>query len=100
MEAKGGRGGIAPSHSRPLHQIVVSGQCHAPAALYPWGKDSGTGGWVGPEPVSTQRLEEKSFFLCRGSNFDRPVVQSVVRHLLTGTNINHKILAVKSLERL
>jgi hypothetical protein len=35
-------------------------------------------GWV-PEPVWTQRLEEKSFCLCRGSNLDRPVVQSVVR---------------------
>jgi hypothetical protein len=32
-----------------------------------------TGGW-------TQRLEEKSFAPCRGSNRDRSVVQSVVRH--------------------
>jgi hypothetical protein len=30
------------------------------------------------EPVWTQRVEEKSFRLCRGSNFDRPVVQTVV----------------------
>jgi hypothetical protein len=36
-------------------------------------------GWA-PEPVWTQRLEENSFRLCRGSNLDRPVVQSVVRH--------------------
>jgi hypothetical protein len=36
-------------------------------------------GWD-PEPVWTQRLEERSFCLCRGSNFDRPVVQSVARH--------------------
>jgi hypothetical protein len=36
-------------------------------------------GWA-PEPVWTQRLEEKSFCLCRGSNPDRPVVQPVVRH--------------------
>jgi hypothetical protein len=27
-----------------------------------------------------QRLEEKSFRLCRGSNLDRPVVQPVARH--------------------
>jgi hypothetical protein len=33
-----------------------------------------------PEPVWTQRLEEKSFRLCRGSNLNRPVVQSVARH--------------------
>jgi hypothetical protein len=36
-------------------------------------------GWA-PEPVWTQRLEEKSFRLCRGSNFDRPVVQPVATH--------------------
>jgi hypothetical protein len=33
-----------------------------------------------PEPVWTQRLEEQSFRLCRGSNLDRPVVQLVARH--------------------
>jgi hypothetical protein len=32
-------------------------------------------GWA-LEPVWTQRLEEKSFRLCRVSNLDRPVVQS------------------------
>jgi hypothetical protein len=36
-------------------------------------------GWA-PEPVWTQRVEETSFRLCRGSNLDRLVVQSVVRH--------------------
>jgi hypothetical protein len=36
-------------------------------------------GWA-PEPVWTQRLEEKSFRIYRGSNLNRPVVQSVVRH--------------------
>jgi hypothetical protein len=36
-------------------------------------------GWA-PEPDWTQRLEEKSFRLCRGSNFDRPIVQPVARH--------------------
>jgi hypothetical protein len=33
-----------------------------------------------PEPVWTQRLEEKSSCFCRGSNLDHPVVQSVARH--------------------
>jgi hypothetical protein len=33
-----------------------------------------------PEPVWTQRLEEKSSCLCRGSNLDRPIVEPVVRH--------------------
>jgi len=36
-------------------------------------------GWA-PEPVWTQRLQEKFFRLCRGSNIDRPVVQPVARH--------------------
>jgi hypothetical protein len=36
-------------------------------------------GWAS-EPVWTQRLQQKSFRLCRGSNLDRPVVQPVARH--------------------
>jgi hypothetical protein len=35
MEALGGGGGIAPTHSRPRHYIGVSGQRHAPAVLCP-----------------------------------------------------------------
>jgi hypothetical protein len=38
-------------------------------------------GWA-PEPIWTQRLDEKSFRLCRGSNLDRPVVQPVGRHYI------------------
>jgi hypothetical protein len=36
-------------------------------------------GWA-PEPVWTQRLDEKPFCLCRGSNLDLPIIKSVVRH--------------------
>jgi hypothetical protein len=55
-----------------------------PATLYPRGKDPPVpigqeAGWD-PEPVWTQRIEEKSLCLCRRSNLDRPVVQSVARH--------------------
>jgi hypothetical protein len=59
----------------------VSGQHHAPVALYPPGKGPPVpigqeAGWA-PEPVWTQRLEEKS----SASAEDRtPVVQPVVRH--------------------
>jgi hypothetical protein len=56
----------------------VSGQHHASAALYPG--THCTGGWVGPQPVCTQRQEEKSFRLCRGSNLDRRVDKPVARH--------------------
>jgi hypothetical protein len=65
MVALGGRGSIAPTHSWPRHQMGVSGQSHAPAALYPRGNDPSVpivqeAGWAS-EPVWTQRLEEKSF---------------------------------------
>jgi hypothetical protein len=64
MEALGGRG-IAPTHSRPRHKMGVSGQRHAPAAHLPPGKGlpvpiAQEAGWA-PEPVWTQRIEEKSF---------------------------------------
>jgi hypothetical protein len=36
-------------------------------------------GWA-PELVWIQRLDEKSFRICRGSNLDRPVVHPVPRH--------------------
>jgi hypothetical protein len=62
----------------------VSGQSHAPATLYPSGKGPPVpigqrAGWV-TELVWTQRLEEKCTRLCRGSNPNCPVVQSVARH--------------------
>jgi hypothetical protein len=40
-EGAGGRGVIAPTHSRPRQQMGVSGQRHAPAALYRRRKDLG-----------------------------------------------------------
>jgi hypothetical protein len=59
----------------------VSGQRHAPAALYPRGNRLPVpivqeAGRV-PEPVWTQRLEEKS---SAPVGDQTPVVQSVVRH--------------------
>jgi hypothetical protein len=61
--------------------MEVSGQCHAPAALYPRGKGPPVpigqeGGWA-PELVWTQRLEEKSFPPVEDRTL---VIQSVVRH--------------------
>jgi hypothetical protein len=54
-----------------------------PGRALPTGKGSsvsiGLEAWWAPEPVWTQK-EEKSSCLCRGSNLDCPVVQSVVRH--------------------
>jgi hypothetical protein len=60
----------------------VSGQRHAPAALYP-GKGPPVpivqeAGWA-PESVWTQRLEEKPFV---SAGHRTPVVQSILRHWL------------------
>jgi hypothetical protein len=74
MVAHGVRGGIAPT------RLGVSGQRHAPAALYPRGKDPGTHwirGWAAPEPVWKQGLEEKSSALVGDRT---PIVQLVARH--------------------
>jgi hypothetical protein len=35
-----------------------------------------------PNSVLTQRLEEKSFSVCLGSNLNRPVIQPVARHYI------------------
>jgi hypothetical protein len=63
--------------------MEVSGQRHAPAALYPRERTTGThctGGWVGPRAGLDTEVRGKSLRLCRGSNPDRLVVQPVVRH--------------------
>jgi hypothetical protein len=39
-----------------------------------------TGGWVGPRAGLDTEARKKYFRLCRESNLDRPVVQSVARH--------------------
>jgi hypothetical protein len=70
----------------------VNGQHHAPAALYPRGKDpryplDRTLG--GPQPVWPQRLDENSSV----SVGDRtPVVQSVVRHYTDLATPAHNLL--------
>jgi hypothetical protein len=63
----------------------VSGQRHAPAELYPKGKDPrylldrrlGV-----PQSRSGHKLEEKFSCVCRGLNTDRPVVHFEDRHYI------------------
>jgi hypothetical protein len=59
------------SESRPGHAL--------PLGKVPTVPTEQEAGWA-PESVRTQRLEEKYVCLFRGSNADRPVVQSVARH--------------------
>jgi hypothetical protein len=63
----------------------VSGQRQAPAVVYPRGKAPSThwtGGWVG---LKASEARGKILCLCRGSNPDRTVVQSIVT-IVTGLN--------------
>jgi hypothetical protein len=59
----------------------VSGQRHAPAALYPPGERTPgthwTGGWVGPRAGLDTGARRKILCACRNRT---PVVQFVVRH--------------------
>jgi hypothetical protein len=64
MEALGGERRYSSYSFTTSALDGVSGQHHAPAALYPRGKDPPVpivqeAGWA-PEPVWTQRIEEKS----------------------------------------
>jgi hypothetical protein len=71
----------------------VSGQRHAPAALYPRGKDPGThwiGGWVGPRAGLDAGARRKIICPCRGSNPDRPArsqTQYCLRNSLTHVSL-------------
>jgi hypothetical protein len=62
----------------------VSGQGHAPVAFYARGKDRRYTLYRrlgGSQSRSGHRVYRKKFFhLCRESNLDRSVVQSVARH--------------------
>jgi hypothetical protein len=78
----------------------VSGQRHAPAALYPRGKDPVihcTEDWVCPRAGLDSEARGRIFCLCRWSNLYRPVVQPVARHytdwviLLTKLVVIHPI---------
>jgi hypothetical protein len=80
-----GRGRIASTHSWPRHEMGVSGQHHAPAAIYPWKRTPGThctGGWVGLGAGLDTEVRGKILCPCQGSNLDRPVVQSVARNYI------------------
>jgi hypothetical protein len=61
----------------------VSGQRHTSVALCPGEGTPGThstGVWVGLRAGLDTEVRGKILCPCRGSNLDRPVVQSVVRH--------------------
>jgi hypothetical protein len=83
MEAQWGRGGIAPTPSRPW-QLMGRVLSVTPRPRFtPGGRTPGTHwteGWVGPTAGLDSEIRGKILCLCRGSNLDRPVVQYVARH--------------------
>jgi hypothetical protein len=59
----------------------VSAQRHAPAALYPRGKDPRThwiGGWLGPRAGLDAGAGRKILYFCRGSNPDCPARSQIL----------------------
>jgi hypothetical protein len=81
-KALGWRGSIAPTHSRPRHSMGGEWSASRPGRTLPPGKDPRVPTVQEAGGLQTQRLQEKSFRLCRGSNLDRPVVQPVVIHYI------------------
>jgi hypothetical protein len=77
MEALEGRGGIAPTHSRPRHWMGSVVSVTPRPRFIP---RKGTLVSIVQEAGWATELEEKSFRLCQGSNLGHLVVQSVVRH--------------------
>jgi hypothetical protein len=66
----------------------LNGQRHAPAALYPQGKDPRyplDRRLDGPQNWSGQRLQEKSFAY---NGNQTPIVQSVIRHYIDWVSSN------------
>jgi hypothetical protein len=97
------------SKAVPLHAMVVLGgerryssysfltsaldggewSAPRPGRALPHGKDPGThytGGWVGLKAGLDTEARGKILCPCRGSNPDRPVVQSVARHYTDWAN--------------
>jgi hypothetical protein len=76
------------SYSFPTSALDgVSGQCHAQVVLYPPGKDPPVptlqeAGWT-PQPIWTQRLQEKSFASAQESNLDHPVYILCIHFILS-----------------
>jgi hypothetical protein len=61
----------------------VSGKRHDPGALYPQGEEPRyplDRRLVGIRAGLDTKVREKILCVCRGTNLDRPVVQSVARH--------------------
>jgi hypothetical protein len=89
MEALGGRGGIAPTHYRPLRPLSEWSASRPSRAFTPGKRTPGThctGGWVGPRAGLDTEVRGKILCPRRGSKSDRPVVQPVVRHYTDWAN--------------
>jgi hypothetical protein len=80
----------------------VSGQSHAPPALYPWERTPGThcaGGWMGPRAVLDTEVREKILLPLPGIELDGPVVQALARHYTdSATQLTHQWLCSRKIK--
>jgi hypothetical protein len=89
MEALGGRGGIAPTHSRPRTRWRWVVSITPRPRFTPKERTPGThctGGWVGPRAGMDTQVRGNILCPRRGSNPVHPVVQPVVRHYTAWAN--------------
>jgi hypothetical protein len=68
MKAVRRRGSTAVTYSCPRHYMRVSVQCHAPVAIYPWGKTTVPIGQEGLGAGLDTRARGNILCLCLGSN--------------------------------
>jgi hypothetical protein len=101
MEVLGGRGGIAYSSYSFTTSAVDGGEWSASRPGESTPGTHCTGGWVSLRAGLDTEVRGKIFCPCQGSNPDRPVVQSVVRHYtawatrLLLTNSRHTLFCNK-----
>jgi hypothetical protein len=85
----------------------LSGQGHAPAALYPGERTPGThctGGLVGPRDGLDTEVRGKISCLCQGSKLDRQVAQSIARHYTDWATpapilLRYKVVFIRNISR-
>jgi hypothetical protein len=100
MEALGGRGDRSYSSTISALDWGEWSASRPGRAFTPGVRTPGThwtGGWVGPKTGLDTEARGKILCPCRGSNPDRPVVQSVARHYTTLANPAPRVVCMRDI---